>query len=151
MEKRFTKPISLYISELSKQIIIAPHHINIDGIRYEQDTCTVIDYPADNLILGSEAIRNFDLFSLKDKNLRDEKESEWPAFKASHLKTIKSFKQTYARMRIDGANDHNITLVIKVSCASNNDLLITSSIVPTASKESIGELIIKVYKKAISS
>ncbi|HWZ03653.1 MAG TPA: hypothetical protein VNX40_08560 [Mucilaginibacter sp.] len=145
VKKGVIKLVSLYISDQEKQVIIAPNYKNDAGIYYEQETCTIVNYPLDYSLLGEEIIKNFDLFTLKDKNLRDEKPSDWPAYKASKLKTIKAFEKGYRRIIITGANESNITLVIEGVSQIDDDLKITASFVPSKKPFLIGKLVFKVY------
>jgi hypothetical protein len=139
------KAVSLFISDKEKQIIIAPLYKNNDGIYYEQETCASIKYPLDYSILGEEIIKNLNLFIIKDKNLRDQKTSDWPAYKASKQKTKKAFQENYLRIWIAGANESNIILVFEGASLLDSDLIIKSSLSSSANKNSIGKKAMKIY------
>jgi hypothetical protein len=147
--QKLTKSVTVYLSDLHRQIIIAPRYATNDRVLYEQDICTLLSYPIDCLQLGSEVLRNFNMFALKDKNLRDQRLTDWPAFKYSKMKSVKAFEKTFTGIEIYGNNESNIIISIQTPIISDSDLLITSSISVNASKEAIGNLIIKVYNKAL--
>jgi hypothetical protein len=150
--KKLKKSVAIYISQLHKQVIICPRHINNAGLRYEQENCTLLNFPVDYTTLGDEVLRNFDLFSLKDKNLRDQKRTDWPAFKCSKLKTVKSFEDTFLSMNIAGNNESNIILSIEAPLSGHDDIIINSNISSgPLNKKAIGERIIKVYNLAITN
>ncbi|HVW12389.1 MAG TPA: hypothetical protein VHB54_01120 [Mucilaginibacter sp.] len=143
------KLLALYISQLRNQIIVAPYHKNNPGIYYEQDSCTSLNYDSDPLVIGEEVVKNFHLFSFKDRDLRDGKSTDWPAYKLSKMRSVTSFKKEYLRVSVAGANESNISLEIKAQLTSDKELEIGSVISTTANKKAIGELILKIYKKAI--
>lgn len=148
--KQIKKAVNIYISEVRGQIIIAPRHINKSGIYYEQEACTVLNYPIDEQVLGDEIIRNFNLFSLKDKNLRNEKLTDWPAFKCSKMKTVKSFKASFIGVSIFGNNYSNISLCIEAPLRGDENLTINSSISAYSNKRDIGKLVMKVFHKSLT-
>ncbi len=143
------KSVAVYISYLHGKIIICPRHQNNAGIRYEQDLCSLLALPVEPSTLGDEVLRNFHLFSLKDKNLRDQKKSDWPAFKFSTLKTVKAFEESYFFLDVSGNNESNLILTIEAPFTDHEGLFIKSIITsaPTSKKE-IGERIIKVFETA---
>ncbi|QEC74985.1 hypothetical protein [Mucilaginibacter ginsenosidivorax] len=144
------KHVSLYISEQEEKIIIAPLYKNNAGIYYEQEKCSVLKFPAEATILGDEVIKSFHLFKLQDKNLRDQKLKDWPAFIHSKLKTVKAFESLYFKIRIDGVNAGNIFINIEGNTTTDNDMIIKSSLPATTDTKAIGERIMKVYKACIT-
>lgn len=69
-----------------------------------------------------------------------QKKSDWPAFKHSGIKTIKSFEDNYVRYSIKGANDANIIWQID-SPEFHNDIRLESSVSASAEPIEIGEWI----------
>ena len=143
------KSVSVYISSVHEQIIIAPYYKNKAGIYFEQEVCSVLSYPVDYSLLGEEVIRNFHLFKIKDENLRERKQKDWAALRYSKLKTLKAFEAAYVKIGISGVNESNIILVIEGVFSYDKELNITASISPFSHKEAIGKLIIKVYKTCL--
>ena len=149
--KKLKKSVAIYISQLHSQIIICAMYINDAGIRYEQENCTLLNFSVDHTRLGDEVIRNFNQFSLKETNLRDEKKTDWPAFKCSKLKTVKSFKDTFLSMSILGNNESNTILCIEAPLSKYDDITVNSNVsYSLLNAKEIGERIIKVYKIAIT-
>ena len=147
---QLAKHISIYISDKHKQLIIAPVHYNDAGILYEQENCFTSNYPIDLNSLGIEAIHNLNLFSKEDRNLRDSKASDWPAFKHSKLKTIKAFEEDYICISVYGVNTSNLILEIKGLPFKNSDIGVNSIISFYADKEEIGKRILSVYDACYS-
>jgi hypothetical protein len=66
-------------------------------------------------VLG-RAFRNaFDLFTLKDADLRHARKSNWPAYLASNLRAVKQFELSFLRISCFGLNSENATVL--ASCA----------------------------------
>jgi hypothetical protein len=82
-------------------------HINDAGIYYEQSAWTVAEW-RDPATLGASIVKAISLFSPKDRNLRDANKSDWPAYKASGYKTMKTFEQEYSRIDISAVNEANL-------------------------------------------
>jgi hypothetical protein len=109
-----------------------------------------LKFPTDATILGDEVIKNFHLFKVQDKNLRDQKLKEWPAFIHSKLKTVKAFETLYFKIGIDGINAGNIFINIEGETIADNDIIIKSSLPATTDTKAIGERIIRIYKSCIT-
>ena len=148
-KKAVTKSLALYVSEKEQQIIIAPMYKNDAGAYYEQEDCTLIKYPLNFSFLGEAILSNFNLFAIKDRNLRDFKRSDWAAYKTSGLKTIKSFEEKYHRISVVGDNESNIILVFEGISLLDKDLTIQARIFFNSDKISIGKLVMKVYHACV--
>ncbi len=143
---KLTKRISIYISDKQKQLIIVPQHENEAGIIYEQDKCLVNENPMNHSELGKEVINNLNLYSIKDVNLRDNKSSDWPAFKNSKVKSIREFKQEYIRISVESVNNSNLILLIEGKPYNGSELTINSQISFHANNEEIGKRVMKIYE-----
>jgi ribosomal protein S18 acetylase RimI-like enzyme len=103
----------VYISEKYKQIIIAPCYFENNGINYEQEVCYLFDINIDDETLGTEIINALNKYAYKDKYLGDDKLSDWPAYKYSKLKTVKSFNENYPYISIAGDKNGYIYFLVK--------------------------------------
>jgi hypothetical protein len=148
--RKLTKKISLFISEKHNQIIIASFYINKAGIYYEQEKCAVYGFPLNTEDLGIGIIDNLNRMAYKDRNLRDDEGSDWPAYKHSKCSTIKSFENDYTLVQIGSVNDYNQVLAIAGYPYKNSDLTINASVSFYANKADIGRLVLKVYTAAIT-
>ena len=144
------KRLTIYISEKHHQIIFAPTHKNFAGINYEQDECFAYDLPISESEIGENAIKYWNLFSIKDRNLRDGKISDWPAYKKSRVKSMRSFEYDYIRISFHGGNESNITLIIEGLPNKDSDLLVKSVISAHSEKIEVGDRILKVYKACLT-
>jgi hypothetical protein len=143
-KKEYKKSMRVYFSTTYDQIILAPFYKNKAGIYYEQDICSIFNLNIDDEKLGNEIMAAFNKFKYKDKNLSKEKESDWPAYKYSKAKTLKSFDEHYISMYISGANEKNITLDIECN-VKKAPFCISSYIIPFAKKDEIGKKVKEMF------
>lgn len=148
--KKLTKHCSVYISDRHEQIIITPQHVNKAGIIYEQQNCLTKSKSISFQELGTEVIESMNLFSLKDFNLRDKKQTDWPSFKQSKSKSVRAFEQEYIHISVDSCNEYNLIIDIEGSLFKKSELTIKSTISFYADKEEIGKRIMKVYETCLT-
>ena len=146
--KAHRKMICLYFSTSHDQVIIAPFYKNYAGIYYEQDVCTTYSLSTDNETLGNEIISAFYKFEIKDKDLARHKKSDWPAYKHSKTKTMKSFEECYVRMELSGANEANI--ILEYFCeVKNMSFQLHSAISLNAEKSEIGKVAMELHDYSV--
>ena len=104
--RRAPRCVNVYLSV--ENAIVAPMHRNIAGVYFEQDVAVVVTDLHDASALGREFRKAFDRFSIRDKNLRNHRRSDWPAWQASGLRTIKEFERRYRVVRCHGVDDDNL-------------------------------------------
>ena len=144
------KSLSIYASSKHGQIIFAPMSKNFAGIRYEQEECFSCDFTISDLLLGECALKYFYLFNIKDKNLREHKSTDWPAFKHSKVKALRSFEADYIRVSVTGLDENNHTLRIEGLPYKDSDLSVTSMISAHTEPINIGDRINKVIDVCLS-
>jgi hypothetical protein len=84
-----------YIPRSNSDYVLAAVAVNDDGIRYEQDIAVRIPQASPPAELGQQVLDFVSQFASKHRNLRNYKKSEWPAFRASGLRTIRAFETDY--------------------------------------------------------
>ena len=71
---------------------------------------------------------------------------EWPAFRASRMRTVKSFEQEYIRVSVCGANEANIAWVIEGYPSKDAELRVTATVSDRLdSSTGLGERVLRVY------
>ncbi len=149
-KKKFAKHSSVYISDKYEQIIITPRQINKAGIIYEQENCKTISKSTNALELGTEVMISMNQFLFKDINLRNTKLTDWPSFKHSKSKSVRTFEQEYIHISINSCNETNLIVEIEGFPYKDSDLTIKSMISFYADKEEIGRRILKVYEACLT-
>ena len=118
--------------------IVAAMHRNFAGIYYEQIDPVVLAGSPDPVALGAAFKQAFDRFSVKDANLREHKRSDWPAYRASGLRTIKEFERRYRAVACQGLNDSNAVVHASMARPDAADCTTTISFNPQLPPEDIG-------------
>lgn len=149
-KKTFAKHSSVYISDKYEQIIITPRQINKAGIIYEQENCETISKSTSALELGITVMRSMNQFSFKDVNLRNTKLTDWPSYKHSKSKSVRTFEQEYIHISVDSCNENNLIIEIQGFPYKDSELTIKSMISFYANKEEIGSRILKVYEACLT-
>lgn len=149
-KKPITKSVAIYISDKFQHLIIAPHHENDAGIIYEQENCFTSDYPMNTEELGNEIIKGLNLYSIKDTNLRNHKQTDWSAYKSSKSKSVTGFEKEYIQVSIRSANESNLILMIEGLPFKNSELKVSSSVSFHADKDEIGNRIKAIYEACLT-
>jgi hypothetical protein len=86
----------LYFLPAARKLILAPICINSASLDYEKEEVEVvpIDNPASCEEVGRHAYEALLRCERKDRNLRDSRESDWAAYRASGAKSLRQFRRT---------------------------------------------------------
>jgi hypothetical protein len=93
---------NVYLAQ-GRPAIVAAAYYNIAGIGYEQEDPLVVAW-GDEVALTEAVNTAVGLFCLRDRNLRDSKRTEWPAFIASKCKSASDFERTYQHIHVGALN-----------------------------------------------
>ena len=102
------------------------------------------------LELGTAVIDCMNLFSMKDLNLREHKQTDWPSFKHSKSKSVRAFEQEYLYISVNSCNESNLIIDVEGFPHKDSELSIKSSISFYADKEEIGKRIMKIYTSCLT-
>jgi len=136
----------LYFS--ADSVIVAAMHQNLAGIYYEQPAPFAIQGTPTPEQLGHAFREAFDRFSIKDANLQEFKRSEWPAFKASGLRSLKEFERLYRPVGIYGVNASNALVRASVAHPVQSKIELSVSFNPLLAHEQIGESLLQLLEVA---
>ena len=89
--------------------MLAATAVNDAGIRYEPDYAVLLPPSSTAASVGQAIMDLLGRFCRKDRNLRNYKKSEWPAFRASGLKSIRAFEQDYSFVAVE-QDERKLTL-----------------------------------------
>lgn len=134
----FIRQCHLYLPREGGTAIVAST-FNHGGLFAEQPdgaiSCNLTDIEA----LGQQIKQKLDKCKYQEAfHYSDSKRSDWPAYKVSSLKTIKSFEGNFIWYSIRGANDANLIWQI-ASPSFQNGIELHSTISASASSDEIGE------------
>jgi hypothetical protein len=148
--KEFSKMVVLYLSSELNKILVVPQYVDESWIRFEQEEIQTLDFDCSNELLGESIRRNFDKFAQKNMENKKRTSKDWPAYRASKLKSMKDFENKYYRISINGANEANIIMVFEADMKLKNEINLTSSISAFAENERLGILTKELNKIQIS-
>lgn len=148
---KFRKPevprlVRVFFSD--DRLIVVPMHQAATGVYYEQAAPIVLESPVTPAVLGTAFCAAFDAFSVTDADLQGMKRSDWPAFQASGLRSMKAFERAYLPMVCESLNPSNATVRASVAHPSEADLEIAAHFNPMLAPEPIGTLLLRLANAA---
>jgi hypothetical protein len=141
--KRFAR---LFIARSGSRAIAVGMHMNENDVWYEDDTPAVLNQPFTAEELGNAIAEAMGRTDRRARNLRDNKLSDWPAFKASGEKSLHRFEGSFIEISIEGANAANLAAIITGDPEKDAVLRVTSTISTGIVPAELGERILQVYE-----
>ena len=148
-KKQFPKMITAYLSQEYDKILLAPFFVDESWMHYEQNEIEVLKFDVSDQILGESIKHNLNLFAEKNDDLTKRNKSDWPAFKASNLKTIKEFEAKFSRISISGLNEANLILAFDAETKSKDEIDLRTTISAYADNNELGNRLRKLHKAQI--
>jgi hypothetical protein len=138
------KETHIYLADDTKPAIVAAMHHNRDGIRYEQDEAVVVSGWRESSALVAALHSALQRFSFHDRNLRDSKLTEWPAYRASRCRSVRGFQSSYLCISVRPANEAELIYVAEAQPLDEEEI----SLSVTANRhndEEIGRRLLRLY------
>jgi hypothetical protein len=125
--------------------IVAAMHRNREGIHYEQADPVIlaVRQPAD---LGAAFRTAFDAFSLRDRDLSTSKKSDWPAYVASGLSSMKAFEREYTAILCEGLNASNAVVRASRVYPRDPEMALSISFNPLLDAGEIGAMLLRLAR-----
>ena len=149
VKKQFPHMITVYLSNEYDKILIAPIFVDESWIRYEQEEIETLSFDVNDETLGESIKCNLNKFAKKNADLRKRNKKDWPAFKASKLKTVKEFESKFSRISISGLNEANLILAFDAETKSKNEIDLRTTISAYADNNELGDRLRKLYRAQI--
>src|SRR5258708_33671627 len=127
---------SLAVCVGTRLVIVAPRHATLEGVLYEQDSPTVLT-DASPVSVGAAIKSAFEVFSVRQKDLRDWKKSDWPAFKASGAKSLKQFEAEFYQLSVSHLNSSGVVARAELPFPGDADFSISTTFNPPLSESDI--------------
>ncbi|GAA4301946.1 hypothetical protein [Nibribacter koreensis] len=148
-KKLFSKKIAVYLSTEYKKILVAPFFVDESWLYYEQEEVEVLNFDVPDELIGESIKRNLQKFAEKNQDLTKRNLTDWPAFKASKLKTVKEFEKKYSRISISGLNEANISLSMDAETKSEHEINLRTTLSAYADNKLLGIRLKKIYQAQI--
>jgi hypothetical protein len=128
-------------------IIVALHYNGPKGLLFEDYHPVVLRGPLEAAALGHETKAALDKTQIRPPvSFANHKLKDWPAFKASKMKTGRRFEQDFIDIHLSGANEVNLVYLIEGYPEKDSELRILASISSGVAPEKLEEKIILVYR-----
>ncbi len=127
---KFVNQCSVFISRNSKEAIIVSSYYFLGAYIEKDDGAIKIAFDHPDEIGPIIESKFFDCEYMDEDDYppewKNNKESDWPAYKASKAKSMKQFKRDYVRYSLRGANEANIIIAVN-SQKLQNDIELTTA------------------------
>jgi hypothetical protein len=135
----------LHFLPASKKIVLAPMYRNFESIDYEQEKAEIMtfDGPISFEELGRHAFETLLDCERKDRNLRNYKMSEWPAYRASGMRSIRQFEKSFIRTEL---RTHPCYIEVEGSPTPNGDIHVGGFVTISALDADLGSLILRIVR-----
>jgi hypothetical protein len=127
--------------------IIAPRYATPEGVRYEQESPLVFrPFSATNV--GAAVKKAFEAFSVRAKDLRDMKKSDWPSFQASGVKSIKQFEAEFRQISVTFLNSSGMLVRAELPLPGDEAFSLCTTFNPRLPDEKVGESVLGLVDRA---
>jgi len=148
-KKEFPKMIAVYLSNELKKILIAPFFVDEAWVHYEQEKVEILEIDVNSEKLGEALKKNLNKFEEREANFTKRNLKDWPAYKASDLKTVKEFEAKYFRISISGLNEANLILALDAETKSKYEIDLRTTISAYADNHMLGDRLRRLHKAQI--
>lgn len=133
----------IYTAE-SKPAIIAALYFNSAGIYYEQvDPLVVTKDSWDDLVPHlREALARF---AFRDANLRQERLTDWPSYRASGMRSVRRFQDDYLCIKVRAMNDSELLYDASSKPSGEPDVALHVTLNPYGNDQETGRLLAKLF------
>lgn len=138
--------VHLYLSDAS--IIVAALHQTPEGIYFEQPTPLMVAGLHKPELLGAAFQKAFEAFSIQERDLRGAKREDWPAFRASGLRSVKEFERTFRPMQCFGLNASNAVVRAAMQHPAHEGIELSVAFNPLLPAAVVGEKLLELARVA---
>jgi hypothetical protein len=138
--------VQLYVR--GTRVIVAATHRSDAGLYYEQADPKVVEVrePAE---LGAAFRAAFDAFSLRDRDVTTVKKSDWPAYIASGLPSMKAFEREYTAIQCAGLNPSNAVVRASRVYPADPSMELSIAFNPLLAPGEIGALLLRLARVGV--
>jgi len=146
--KKIIHHANIFISRTDEVAIIVTLNFNgKGGFLYEDSEPVVLTPPLEPGVLGETTLTALRRTTIIQPNTNKRlKRTDWPAFKASKMASVRQFEQTFIGINISGANDSNLVYMIEGEPSKDAELHVISSLSSSAGSEQLGIKILSIYR-----
>ena len=140
--------IHIYLADADMPAIVSAMHYNVAGIYYEQENSLLVPQWRERSGLAAGLRSSLGRFSMRDKNLREHKKTDWPSFLASHSHSVRDFESTYLCIVVQASNDAELVYDANVQPRGEPDISLHLAINPRDPDEEIERRLVRLFDEA---
>lgn len=148
-QKELARAVNLYFSE--DAVVVAAMHVNAAGIYFEQAVATRLEVPLSAMNLGLAFRHAFNAFGPLEADLREWNKRDWPAFKASGLRSVKQFEDRFRPVTCCGVTPSNMSVCASTPHPRDSVVELSLTFNPLSPPEVIGEHLQRLIAVAAST
>jgi hypothetical protein len=142
------RAVNVYFSLARERVVVVPMHQNPSGIYYEQADPLVLCTWPESAELGKAFRVAFDRFSMMDVDPRATKLTDWPAFRASGVVSVRVFKSRYMPVSCHALNASNSTVRASTTHPTEPEVELSVTFNPLQNPQDIGRQLLKLFEVA---
>jgi hypothetical protein len=146
MNSNTLREARLYLPLKEGLAIVAPIYCNMESLNYEQESPIVVRDWRVPEALASAFRKAIERFERKDRDLRGDKPTDWPAYNASRCRSVRDFKATYQAIFIQAANAEELYYEARTRPAGVEEIELCVGLPRHASDTEIGRKLLHVYE-----
>jgi hypothetical protein len=130
-------------------LIAAAIYDNHESTYYEQEDVAVIEQWRNAETLGMATWGALARFRRKDRNLYDVKLTDWPAYRASGVRSVKQFEATYLRIHVEALNEAAIIFQASALPPKESEIALRVTFSKGASDKDVGALLLRLIASCV--
>ena len=135
----------IYLPHDKGPAIIAPVYCNMNSLNYEQENPIIVTEWQDPVLLSSAFRAAIQRFTRKDHNLYDYKITEWPAYRASALRSVRLFESSYQPIRVKAVNEAELFYEARTKPREEDDIELCMLLNRYSDDEEIGQKLLHLF------
>lgn len=138
----------IYLANADRAAIVSAMYYNAAGIYYEQEDSLLVSQWRERPGLAAALLSSLGRFSVRDRNLRELKKTDWPSFLASHCRSVREFESTYLCIAVRALNDAELVYDANVQPLGEADISLHLTINPRGPVEDIERRLVRLFDEA---
>ena len=128
-----------------KSGIVSAVHFNSAGIYYEQDERSVLADWRDGAVLPAALRASLHRFAFREANLRNQKKTDWPSYRASRCRSVREFEGLYLHIEVRAINEAELFYDAYSKPPGEDDITLHVTVNRYASDQEIRRQLLRLY------
>jgi hypothetical protein len=138
----------IYLPHEHGPAIVAPMYGNMESLDYEQEDAIPVSEWGDPRVLAAAFRAAIERFIRRDRNLKDFKRNDWPAFRASGCRSVQQFESAYHPIFAKALNESELYYEARTRPEGEHEIELRVLLNRYASDEEIGRKILRLFHVA---